>query len=110
MGADDDVGCPVFQARPRGLLICRGHGTGQQVDDHPGAVEIADEAVVVLLSENRGGGDERALGAGVYDLQDRAGGHGGLAAAHVSQQQGVHGRGLGQGLTDSLAGLTLPGG
>ena len=96
-------------------------GAGQQVDpggalgaaEHPGATQGAEkhlEGGSVLGGEHLGGGQEGRLTATAHHLEHGAQGNEGLAAAHVTLEEALHGDGAGQVGGDLLADAYLSGG
>ena len=91
MGAQDKIRLPRREARGQGPLFLRGMGPGEQGAADPQGLHQGSQALVVLAGQDFCGGHQGGLAAVFHAEIHTGGGHHGLAGAHVSLAQAVHG-------------------
>ena len=101
MGADGKVGLPGGQLSGDGFFLPGGGGAGQQHAADAQFFQQRGEAGEVLPGQNLRGGHQGRLTAVFHTEIHAGGGHHGLAGAHVSLTQAVHG-GAGGHVGDGL--------
>ena len=92
VGADGEVDLPALQLLGDGSLRLGGGGAGQQGTPDAQIFQQGGQALVVLLGQDLRGGHQGRLAAVLHAEVHTGGGHHGLAGAHVSLTETVHGR------------------
>ena len=105
MRADEHINRALGKRLECALLLRRRAKAAEHLDLKAKRGKAFEERLVVLLGQNGRGAEHHDLATGVHALKRRAQGDLGLAKAHVSAQQAVHGLGrlhIGLNIGDGL--------